>query len=60
MVRNLVMTFLNIEGKKTNITLNNVRPDLTAEEINGAMDIVIAKNVFETKGGDLVSKTLLK
>ena len=60
MARNLVMTFLNVEGKKTNITLNNVRPDLTAAEVSGAMDVVIAKNIFESKGGDLVTKDSAK
>lgn len=60
MARNLVMTFLNIEGKKTNITLNNVKPDVTTEEVSAAMDVVISRNIFESKGGDLISKDSAK
>ncbi|WP_315119194.1 DUF2922 domain-containing protein [uncultured Clostridium sp.] len=60
MARSLVMTFVNIGGKKSNITLNNVKEDLTAEEVNKAMDVVIDKNVFQSKDGDLVSKDSAK
>ncbi|WP_125154759.1 DUF2922 domain-containing protein [Clostridium rectalis] len=56
MSRNLVMSFLNGEGKKTNLTLNNVKAEINIDEINKAMDEIIAKNVFTSKGGDLLVK----
>ena len=52
---NLVMTFLNASGKNSTITLKNVKPALTKEEIQTAMDAVITNNIFETPLGDLVS-----
>jgi hypothetical protein len=54
--KNLVMTFLNQEGSRTSITLPAVREDLTAAEASAAMDVILAKNIFYTNGGDLVSK----
>ena len=32
------------------------RDDVTAAEIEAAMDLVIARNIFSSSGGDLVSK----
>lgn len=52
----LVMSFKNLEGKVTNITLKNVKEPLTQEEVQGAMDIILSSNIFETTGGALVSK----
>ena len=52
---NLVMTFLNASGKNSTITLKNVKPALTKEEIQTAMDAVITNNIFETPLGDLVA-----
>lgn len=52
----LVMSFKNSDGKVTNITLKNVKESLTQEEVQGAMDIILSSNIFETTGGTLVSK----
>ncbi len=56
MDKSLVMSFLNEEGKKTSLTVNNVKEDLTKEEVKAAMDVIIAKNIFLSKGGDLKAK----
>ena len=50
---NLVMTFLNASDKSSTITLKNVKPDLTAEEIRTAMTVVLDNNIFDTPLGDL-------
>ena len=47
LVKYLLMTFTTESG---------IREDLTAEEIGSAMDVIIAKNAFITKGGDLKGK----
>lgn len=54
--RVLRMTFRNQSGSNVSISLNNPRTDLTAAEVTASMDLVIAKNIFTSAGGDLVSK----
>lgn len=54
--RHLVMTFINTEGKKVNLRVNNVRSDIQAAEVSAAMDEIVSGNLFITSGGDIVSK----
>ena len=56
MSKTLVMNFLNEEGKKTAVRVNNVKEDITAAEVSAAMDVIIAKNIFASTGGDLKFK----
>ncbi|WP_368490063.1 DUF2922 domain-containing protein [Clostridium sp. BJN0013] len=53
MSRALVMSFLTEEGKKTSIRVSNVKDNLTDQEVKTAMEIIIAKNIFTSKNGDL-------
>lgn len=55
MAKSLVMSFLNAEGKKTSITINNVKEDVTDAEIKTAMETIIAKNIFAVKDAELKS-----
>jgi len=50
------MVFRNQAGRNVTITLDNPRDNLTAAEVEAAMDLVIARNIFTSSGGDLVSK----
>lgn len=43
MSKTLVMNFLNEEGKKTAVRVNNVKEDIAAAEVSAAMDVIIAK-----------------
>lgn len=52
----LRMVFRNEEDKNVTITLDNPRPDVTGAEIEAAMDLVIARNIITSSGGDLVAK----
>ncbi|MFA7468533.1 MAG: DUF2922 domain-containing protein [Desulfotomaculaceae bacterium] len=52
----LQMRFVNQAGSRVSISLDNPKDDLTEAEVTAAMDQIIAKNVFITSGGDLVSK----
>lgn len=54
--RTLRMSFRNEAGKTVSISLDNPKEDLTAAAVEAAMDLIIAKNIFTTSGGDLVSK----
>ena len=56
MANSLVMSFLNAEGVKSNITVANIKDDLTEVVVSAAMDVIIAKNILSTAGGDLKFK----
>ena len=53
MAKTLQMHFRNQSGNNVTITLPDPRADLTAAEVEAAMNTVIAKNVFQSSGGDL-------
>jgi hypothetical protein len=50
------MAFLSQGGKNVTLSLDNPRNDLTAAEVQTAMDLIIARNIFTSSGGDLVTK----
>jgi hypothetical protein len=50
------MTFVNEIGDKVNLTLANIRPDVTQAEVSAAMDAIIAENIFFSTGGDYKTK----
>lgn len=54
MTKTLEMVFRNSEGKETVISLADPRDDLTKAEVDIVMQDMLAKNIFSTKGGDLV------
>ncbi|HHV47153.1 MAG TPA: DUF2922 domain-containing protein [Tissierellia bacterium] len=51
----LEMEFLDSAGKKFRITIDNPREGITGEEIKTVMDEIVARNVFFTASGDIVS-----
>ena len=56
MSKTLRMTFLNEAGNKHSLNFRDPKDGLTGAEVATAMDAIIAKNVIESTGGDLVSK----
>ena len=52
----LSMTFINISGDKSSITIAGVRPDVTQSQTSALMDTIIEKDVFRTDGGSLSAK----
>lgn len=56
----LRMTFNSALGSAVSITLPEPKVDLTAAQIEAVMDQIIAKDVFLTSGGALVSKRDVK
>jgi hypothetical protein len=56
MSKTLTMSFLNEEGRKATVRLNTVKEDVTELEVQSAMDMILAKNIFSSKGGDLKLK----
>ena len=59
----LAMRFLtSTEGKYFTLTVDDIKsdgdgvPTVTEAEVNALMDLVIAKNIFESSSGNLVGK----
>jgi Protein of unknown function (DUF2922). len=52
----LTMVFVNEAGDKASITFANIKPNITEAEVSAAMDVIIAKNIFFSSGGDLKTK----
>lgn len=54
--RSLVMTFLNQQGVRATLSLPGVREDITEQEVSVVMDSIVARNLFNSAGGDLIAK----
>jgi len=54
MERTLQMVFENAAGKNTRISIPDPKDDLTPGEVQNAMDTIVAKNIFNTTGGEIV------
>ena len=50
------MIFKTESGEKVDLSISNIKEDLTADEISAAMDVIIAKDAFIAKGGSLKEK----
>ena len=50
----LQLVFKCTNGKKRILIINNPREDVTLEEANTVMQLIIEKNIFENAYGDLV------
>lgn len=53
----LNLKFKDVKGKTSTLSLNEPKDDLTKEQVNAAMDLVLSNNIFATKNGDLNAKT---
>ena len=58
--RNLRMVFDNAAGSTFTITLPEPKEDVTGAQIEAAMDLIIAKDIFTTTGGSLTAKRDIK
>ena len=43
----LEMNFVNSEGTRTRLSMNDAREDLTGADVKSAMDTIIEQNVFD-------------
>ena len=55
MATRLTMSFKNATDKVSSFTVDEPRINVTDVEIQAVMDDMIAKSVFNTTGGDLIS-----
>ncbi|MCF6095307.1 DUF2922 domain-containing protein [Microaerobacter geothermalis] len=56
MAKTLDLLFLNQEGKRVRLSINNPTEPVDPLAVSTVMDLVIAKNIFSSTGGDLISK----
>ena len=54
MEKSLQLVFKNAAGSTKIITISNPKDDLTKAQTDEAMQKIVAANVFNTLGGDLV------
>ena len=52
----LEMTFETSSRDKENLTIRNCKSDINEDQIKALMDTIIAKDIFVTAKGSLVSK----
>ena len=50
----LDLVFRNAAGKKVSLNIEEPRNGVTKTEIDAAMQVVVANNIFNTSGGDIV------
>jgi hypothetical protein len=55
MALTLQMVFQNQPGRNVAINIPEVREDVTPEEIKTLMELILAKNIFDSTGGNLVA-----
>ena len=58
--KTLRLIFATTQGSTFTLTLPAPRADLTAAQAEAVMDLIIAKNLFLTAGGELVGKKDIK
>ena len=52
----LQMIFSNTEGRNNTISVADPDPEITPMAVDVVMDSILARNVFETAGGELTGK----
>lgn len=55
MAKTLQMVFQNEQAKNISINVPEIRDNVTEAEIKGLMDLIVAKNIFTSLGGNLVT-----
>ena len=55
MARRLEMIFTNAAGRRSTISVDNAREDITQQEVQAVMDEVVNGGIFSTSGGDIVA-----
>jgi len=51
----LSISFITSNGSKASLSIADVRENITKEEIESLMNLIIEKGYFETKNGSLIA-----
>lgn len=54
MTKILEMVFENAAGQEVSLMVADPKDNLTAAAVQAVMDLIVAKNIFRSRGGDLV------
>lgn len=54
MTKRLVMSFRNADGNRVSLSVDDPRENITDEEVKAAMQTVLAQDIFDSNGGNLV------
>ncbi len=57
MEKTLQLVFVNEEGRNVTFSLTDPAEPVDAQEVENVMDLIIAKNIFLTTGGQITGKT---
>lgn len=52
----LTLQFNCVNGQKSTLSIDNVKPAITQAELDTLMNSIISNNIFATKNGDFVTK----
>jgi elongation factor P hydroxylase len=55
MARRLEMVFTNAAGRRSTISVDNAREDITQQEVQSAMETIVSRGIFTTSGGDITA-----
>ncbi|PRR70665.1 hypothetical protein MHLNE_06760 [Moorella humiferrea] len=53
--KRLELIFQNAAGNRSTLAVIDPRENLTEAEVRAAMELILAKNIFTSPGGDLVA-----
>lgn len=54
MTKRLLMSFRNADGNRVSLSVDDPRDNITDEEVKAAMQTVLAQDIFDSNGGNLV------
>lgn len=55
LTKRLELIFQNAAGTRTTLAVIDPQDNLTEAEVQAAMELILAKNIFTSTGGDLVA-----
>jgi len=58
--RKLELDFLDVEGRRFRLSIDDPREDLESAEIEAAMEDIIDYNIFQSNYGDLISPNMAR
>lgn len=58
--RKLELDFLDVEGRRFRLSIDDPREDLESAEIEAAMEDIIDYNIFQSNYGDLISANMAR
>ncbi|WP_258359800.1 DUF2922 domain-containing protein [Moorella sulfitireducens (nom. illeg.)] len=53
--KRLELIFQNAAGNRSTLAVTDPRDDLTETEVRAVMELILAKNIFTSPGGDLTA-----